>query len=153
MRLLRRIRGIVGTALTWTAGWGVLGAVVSAVTILASGPWDGAPVVGMISMGALFLATYGFIAGLVFSLVVLAGERRHTLHQLTLPRVTAWGGLGGVLMAAVPVATAGPSLLTGVFLLVSGLLGAGSAAASLAVARRGLPAAPALCRVEVSPDH
>jgi hypothetical protein len=56
-------------------------------------------------------------------------------------------------MAAVPVATTGPSLLTGVFLLVSGLLGAGSAAASLAVARRGLPAAPALSRVEVSPDH
>ena len=87
MRLLRRIRGIVGTALTWATGWGILGAVVSALAILASGPWDGAPVAGMIFLGALFLATYGFIAGLVFSLVVLAAERRRTLHQLTLPRV------------------------------------------------------------------
>jgi hypothetical protein len=153
MRLLRRIRGIVGTALTWAAGWGILGAVVSALSIVASGPWDGPPVAKMVFLGALFLATYGFIAGLVFSLVVLAAERRRTLHQLTLPRVTAWGGLGGVLMAAVPVAATGPSVLTGVFLLMSGLLGAGSAAASLAVARRGLPAAPAIRRVEGSPDH
>ena len=137
MRLLRRIRGIVGTALTWATGWGILGAVVNAVALLVTGVPSGAPVAYMLTMAALFLATYGFIAGVVFSLVLLAAERRRTLHQLTLPRMAAWGGLGGVLMAAVPVAAMGLTSLTGVFLLMSGLLGTGSAAASLSIARRG----------------
>lgn len=137
MRLLRRIRGIVGTALTWATGWGVLGAAANAVALLVWGVPRGAPVAYMLSMAALFLATYGFIAGVASSLVLLAAERRHARHQLTLPRMAAWGGLGGVLMAAVPVAAMGLTSLTGVFLLVCGLLGTGSAAASLSIARRG----------------
>lgn len=139
MRLLRRIRGIVGTALTWATAWGVVGAFGYAIATLT---WDlpsDASRSGMILGGAFFLGIYGFLAGVAFSLVVLAAERRRTFHQLTMRRVAAWGGLGSVLLFAVPVAeSTAPLLVNGITLLATGLLGAGCAAASLAVARRGL---------------
>lgn len=142
MSLLRRIRGIVGNALTWSAAWGVVGAAIYAV---AATTWNlpaGAPVGGMILTGALFLAIYGFIAGGAFSLVLLAAERKRTLHQLSPRRVAVWGGLGSLLMAVAPLVSFGFTSDLGVFLLGTGLLGAVSAAGSLSVARRGLLAEP-----------
>jgi hypothetical protein len=143
MRLLRRIRGIVGTALTWATAWGVVGAVWGGILSLVGDFPPEASEAGMILVGVLFLGVYGFLAGVAFSLVVLAAEKRRTVQQLTLRRVAAWGGLGATLMFAVPVALSTPSVLVkGITLVATALLGAGSAAASLAVARRGLVGGP-----------
>jgi hypothetical protein len=139
MRLLRRIRGIVGTALTWATGWGVGGAVWMGIVFPVVGFPPEAFAACMILGGVFLLGVYGFLAGAAFSLVVLAAEKRRTLHQLTLRRVAAWGALGTILMFAVPVALSTPSVLAkGITLLVIAVLGAGSAAASLSIARRGL---------------
>lgn len=143
MRLLRRIRGIVGTALTWATAWGVVGAVWMGIVFLVGDFPPEASAAGMILVGFILLGVYGFLAGIAFSLVVLAAERKRTIHQLTLRRVAAWGGLGATLMFAVPVALSTPSMLVkGITLLVTTLLGAGSAAATLSVARRGRVGGP-----------
>jgi hypothetical protein len=153
MRLLRRIRGILGTALTWATGWAVAGAVWMGIVFLVEGFPPEAFAASMILGGVILLGIYGFLAGVAFSLVVLAAERRRTFHQLTLRRVSAWGGLGTILMFAVPVALSTPSVLVkGITLLVIALLGAGSAAASLFVARRGLAGVPLeVRRIGVAP--
>jgi len=139
MRLLRRIRGIVGTALTWAAGWGILGA--AGYTILSL-TWDLPPSLprsSVITTGAI----YGFTAGTAFSLVVPVAERRPTLHQVTLRPMTAWGGTGSMLMSIFPAVSFGWSLENGLAVLAFGRLGAGSAAGSLGVTRRGSLGGPA----------
>jgi hypothetical protein len=154
MRLLRRIRGIVGTALTWATAWSLVGAVwVGIVSLVGDFPPEMSEA-GMILGGIILLGAYGFLAGVAFSLVVLTAERRCTLHQLTLRRVAAWGGLGTILMFAVPVALSTPPVLVkGITLLATALLGAGSAAANLSVARRGMPAIPAMYRTRNLPKY
>jgi hypothetical protein len=138
MRLLRRIRGIVGTALTWAAGWGALGAVGYSVAVLVSD----LPA-GEIAGGILFMATFGLLTGGAFSLLALAAERKRTLAHLSLGRVAAWGGLGSTLLIAGLAYGFDLTPAHGSFVLIMGGLAAGSAAGSLAVARRGLIAPPA----------
>ena len=143
MRLLRRIRGIVGTALTWAAGWGILGAVGFPLAVLVSNLPAGEIVPGILTM-----ATFGMLTGGLFSLVVMAAERRRTLDQLNLGRVAAWGGLGSTLLIVGLAYGFDLTPAHGSFVLIMGGLAAGSAAGSVTVARRSLPAVP---RVESLP--
>lgn len=137
MRLLRRIRGIVGTALTWATGWGLLGAVGYPIAVLA-----GVLPPGEIASGILFMATSGLLTGGAFSLLVLAAERKRTLDQLNLGRVAAWGGLGTVLLIGAVAMAFDLTPGHGSFVFIMGGLAAGSAAGSVALARRGLLARP-----------
>ncbi len=84
----------------------------------------------------LFFGLLGFLAGVTFSGVLGIVEGRRRFDQMSMPRFAAWGGLGGVLLAAVFVPLTGQGadillLLGGVF----GLAGATCAAGSLALAR------------------
>ena len=49
----------------------------------------------------LVFGVLGFIAGVIFSGLLMLTEGRRGFDQLTLPRFAAWGGVGGVLLAAV----------------------------------------------------
>jgi hypothetical protein len=80
----------------------------------------------------------GFLAGVTFSVVLGLVERRHRFDQLSLPRFAAWGAIGGLLLAVmfIPVAGLGADVLLGLGPLFA-LSGAGCAAGTLALARRG----------------
>ncbi len=75
---------------------------------------------------ALQVAVLGFINGAAFSAVLRIAEGRRTFGELSLWRFAGLGALGGLVV----------SLLTGGgFLVAFTVLGAGSAAGSLALAR------------------
>ncbi len=133
---LRRIRGAVGMGLIWALGWAPIGALVGLVV----GVLSGAPLGGIAVNYVAMFAVLGFLGGDIFSTVLQITEGRRRFDELSLPRFTAWGALGGLLLGglAVMVGLLGPGL-SFVDAIIAGtttLLGAGSAAGSLVLARR-----------------
>lgn len=131
----RRIRGAIGMGLTWAAAWGGAGMIVTLGFLLATGSRPDAPF-------PLLFGFFGFVAGVIFSGVMGLVEGRRRFDQMSLPRFAAWGAAGGFLLSAafvLAVSLAGdPTFLWN--LVVAGpvfaVAGAGSAAGSLALARR-----------------
>jgi hypothetical protein len=128
---LRRLRGIVGTGLTWAFGW----TVINTGLILLSG----LPLrfVGAVALSNLF---QGFLAGGTFAVILSIAERRRSLEDLSLKRTALWGGIGGILLrlAAIPLILPVGIPLPNIFipLVIDGLTGAGLASGSVALARR-----------------
>jgi hypothetical protein len=95
------------------------------------------------------LAIPGFAGGALFSVVLAIAGRRRRFAELSLPRFTLWGAVGGLLLACVPAAmvAAGFASVEGgrwsvwqITAAISGpfaVLGALSAAATLKLARLG----------------
>jgi hypothetical protein len=99
-----------------------------------------APLGRFVGGSALIFGALGFVCGTIFSVVLRLTEGRRKFDELTLPRFATWGGIAGLLLGGLAAMTtfAGPGLqplsdaiATG----VAALLGAGSAAGSLAIAR------------------
>jgi hypothetical protein len=132
---LQRIRGALGIGLTWAAGWAPIGA----ITGLVTGAVLGVPLVTITANYALMFSALGFIGGTIFSTVLGVAEGRRRFDQLSLPRFVAWGALGGLVLGGLAVSTgllgAGLSTLGAVIAGTLTLLGAGSAAGTLAIAR------------------
>lgn len=145
MLLVKRVRGLAGTALTWAVG----GAVAGLVAYFAGvNPWPAD--LSYFSSGTSQLAVWeaimfvgGGVGGMVFSLLTLALERRRLLPELTLARVAAWGAMAGVSVPALlgirtyihfGANTNGRTLFS--LIAASALLGAAWASAALAMARR-----------------
>ena len=137
---LQRIRGAVGTAVTWAAAWGVVGVMLRIVLgVITGGPIaaaSGSLVAGLVPPFVLF-GMFGFVGGAAFSGVLGIAEGRRRFDQMSLPRFAGWGAVGGLLLAALMFAvgwgfTLGDLIIVGIM----PLLGAGSAAGSLALARR-----------------
>jgi hypothetical protein len=88
---------------------------------------------------AVMFGVLGFIGGTIFSTVLSLAEGRRSFNQLSLPRFVAWGGLGGLLLGGLAVTAgllgAGLTMLGAVITGASTLLGAGSAAGTLVIAR------------------
>lgn len=132
---LRRIRGAIGMGLTWAAAWGVAGTITMLGFLLVTGSRPDAPF-------PLMFGVFGFVAGVIFSGVLGLVEGRRRFDQMSLPRFAAWGAIGGFLLSAtfvLAVSLAGdPAFLW--YLVVVGpvfaVAAAGSAAGSLALARR-----------------
>jgi hypothetical protein len=88
------------------------------------------------------LGAFGFVAGVIFSGVLGLVEGRRRFDQLSLPRIAAWGAVGGVLLSATFVLavslTGDPTFLWNLVVVgpVFAAAAAGSAAGSLALARR-----------------
>ena len=133
---LRRLRGVIKTGLTWAVGWAGSTTVFSVIL--------GTPLSRMVGV-AFNGAIFGFIAGGTFAVILSIAERRHSLADLSLRRVALWGGIGGIALIlgfAPGFLGSGISLqqmVTSYFipLVLNGLLGAGFAAGSVALARRG----------------
>ena len=134
---LKRIRGAVGMGLTWAAGWAPIGALLGLVVgVVLGGVPLGVVVVRYVSV----FAALGFSGGAIFSTVLRITEGRHRFDELSLPRFAAWGALGGLLLGGLAITAGlwgpGLTLLDGIIAGATTLLGAGSAAGSLALARR-----------------
>lgn len=144
----RLVRPTLALGLTWAAAWALTGLAIGATSVaLPWLPWDRLFAVFDAPLPALALP--GFIGGAIFSVVLRTAGRRWRFDDLSLPRVTTWGAVAGVLLATVPdalvllgLATPAPAALpvgtlTRVIALPLTLLGAVSAAATLWIARRG----------------
>ena len=133
-RWLRRIRGAVGMGLAWAAVWGGVGALIEVVTMVLGI----SSAIAVLELAAAF-AIMGFIGGAAFSVVLGIAEGRRRFDEMSLSRFAGWGAVGGLLMMALVLAVSA-SAVTLPFVLVAGvvgaLMGAGSAAGSLALARR-----------------
>ncbi len=132
---LRRIRGAVGTGLTWAAAWFGAGMILLLGAVLVTGG-TGADVPYPLGFGA-----FGFLAGVAFSGVLGLVEGRRRFNQMSLPRFAGWGAAGGFLLSALfvlAVALNDPAFLRNLVVLapIFAVAGAGSAAGSLALARR-----------------
>jgi hypothetical protein len=90
--------------------------------------------------GALAGAYRGFAGGAAFAVFISLAERRHSLEDLSLRRVAIWGALGGGLLSLVSAPTlltfGRPVGLVLVSLAANGLIGAGFASGSVALAKR-----------------
>ena len=127
-RFLRRIRGVIGTGLTWAVGWaGLWGAVLLVMRgfDLLEG-WDFSYTV----RAELGVAGVGFVAGSAFGVILSILERHKKLEDLSFWRIAMWGGLGGLALAAI----FGLQYLPQTVVLT--LLGVGSATGSVALAKR-----------------
>jgi hypothetical protein len=140
---LQRVRGAIGIGLTWAAGWAPIGAITGWV---ASAVFEFP--IGVVAINyAVTFAVLGFLGGTIFSSVLRLAEGRRSFDQLSLPRFVTWGGLGGLLLGALAVTASllgsGLTTLGAAIVAASTLLGAGSAAGTLVVARaadlRALP--------------
>jgi hypothetical protein len=134
----RKLRGIIGTGITWAVGWG---AIFGGIWIARGNP------LGMVVEAVLGGAFLGACAGGSFAVILSLAERRRTLRELSIPRVAIWGGIGGMALllalsplAAVRMLHAGIPLVAMMSfvapMVISGVLGAGFAAGSVALAKR-----------------
>ena len=122
---LRRIRGAVVVGLTWAVGWGLVGLVMEAFVD---------PHGRIADIWPMVLGIPGFLGGVVFSVMLGMAEGRRRFDDLSLSRFGVLGAMTGALLGAAGVAAIG---LSGLILLPLTLLGAASAAGSLALARMG----------------
>ncbi len=133
---LKRIRGALGMGLIWAAAWFGAGMIFLSGLLVFGTPPVGTGLAAVVANSVL-LAVAGFIGGAAFSGVLGIAEGRRRFGEMSLPRFAAWGALGGLLMSVLFLSSGSPFTLVGV--LVTGvvmLMGAGSAAGSLALARR-----------------
>jgi hypothetical protein len=129
-QFLRRLRGIIGTGLTWALAWAPLGALFVAFTV------DRTPLARYVVFGAINGAIQGFLVGGSFAAVLSMVERRKRLEDLSLGRVAAWGALGGLLLG-VPFSLFFGTPLVSADAALTYFLAAGSASGTVALARRG----------------
>ena len=127
--MLRKLRGLLGTAVIWGVGWFGLSAAYFGVTLF-----------GDISMQLLLQVAVAFgvagaFCGAGFSTVLGIAERKHTFDELSYVRLAAWGALGGLLWGAPLLAFLGAATQPQLFAMLA-LFGSGSAAGTLALARR-----------------
>jgi hypothetical protein len=135
---LRRIKAAIGMGLTWAAGWMPIGVLFAlSLSVVGLGPPG---LAGFVGTSAVLFGVLGFCGGSIFSAVLRLAEGRRRFDELSLPRFALWGGVGGLLLGAMAgmVLFTGPGmqLADAVVAGVTTLLGAGSAAGTLALARR-----------------
>ncbi len=128
---LRRLRGAFGMGLTWAIGWGSIGFLLELITGLVPG-WNGA----IVDIWPMALGVPGFLGGAFFSVALGIAGRRRGFDELSLPGFAGLGALGGLVLTGLLGALGG----FGSWLVIVGgvvtVLCSGSAAGSLALARR-----------------
>jgi FtsH-binding integral membrane protein len=87
---MRRIRGVIGIGVTWAAGWALVGS----VPRWLFGFNTDAPF-------PIIFGVLGFIAGVIFSGLLMLTEGRRGFDEMKISRFAAWGAVGGVLLSAI----------------------------------------------------
>ena len=145
IQLWRRIRGLLGTALTWGAVGALVGALMFTVRYqpwsLPPERWERATTLLGMFLGAGGL--WGAACGLAFGVVLLVAARRQRFDQLSAGRFMLWGAVAG---AAFPLVIYTPIVLTrgglgaiplySTLTAISALLGAGFGRIVFAIAKR-----------------
>lgn len=143
---MQRVRGVLGTALTWSVVWLPVGVVMALIALNAGGNviclycppfWDWFP------LFVLSWTMWGAVSGGVFAIVLMIAERRRCMAELSFTRTALWGAVGSLsLPAALMVRDAihsgvlieGRLVLLPVVLIAG--LGAACAAGTLRIARQ-----------------
>src|SRR5688500_6154388 len=127
----RRIRAALGMGAIWVT----IGALGGASVM--EGVVDPHAEIG--DMWPPFFAMLGFAGGMLFSVILWISEGRRRFDELSLPRLTGLGALGGLLMGGLATAdlnAAAPFWVRAVVLIAPPILCAASAASTLMLARR-----------------
>ncbi|HZI28996.1 MAG TPA: hypothetical protein VFD64_12585 [Gemmatimonadaceae bacterium] len=127
----RRIRAALGMGAIWGIIWGLVGGFVMEGIVDPHGE------IG--DMWPPFFAMLGFAGGMLFSVILWISEGRRRFDELSLPRLTGLGALGGLLMGGLATAdlnAAAPFWVRAVVLIAPPILCAASAASTLMLARR-----------------
>jgi len=122
---LRRLRGILGMAVTWGVG-------LAGLFTLAGFIIGGVFVPGLALTGGYL----GLIAGSAFAVILSIAEGRHKLKDLSLWRMALWGGIGGAIVAGATNLIGGSGGIIWDFVVVVALIGAGASAGTVAIAKR-----------------
>jgi drug/metabolite transporter (DMT)-like permease len=128
---LKRLRAALAMGAIWGVMWGLIGGFVMEAIVDPNGR------IG--DMWPPFFAMLGFAGGALFSVLLWAAEGRRRFDELSLPRFTGLGALGGVLMggyAASSLNDAAPFWVRAVVLVAPPILCAASAASTLLLARK-----------------
>jgi len=126
--VLRKLRGMIGMAAFWGAGWFLLGAAFWTWRLFGQVPLD--VILGV--AGGVGIA--GAIAGAGFATLLGLVEGKRSFEQLSYRRFAMLGAIGGLLVGLPFVAEIAVGGL-GWFLALLAGLGAGSAVGTLTVAR------------------
>ena len=137
-----RARGIVRTAVTWAVGLSALGTISLVVGVeLGLVP---SSVFGIRELVAVAVRDFvaGGVAGALFAQLVAWRQKGQTLRSLRYRSLAGAGFLAGAALGA-GVGLAAAGLVPGIVLVAGsiglGVIGAGFATGTLAMARRGLP--------------
>lgn len=145
MMLLRRLRGVLITALLWAVVWGFLGGLLLLVVSLSTHVHAvGLSVAQAILAVLAFFGLWGALSGGVFAIAMSVAERQRRIEDLSMRRVALWGALGGATLPAIgtvaivitPIEGGLPPQIA-VLLAITSLLGSLCSAGTLALARRG----------------
>ena len=140
---LRHIRNAVVMGLIWAALWAVLAVLIGTITESLTGyslETHADPLMA--------LAMPGFIYGVIFYTVIWFAERNRRFDELSLPKVTAWGAVVGLLLGALALTLGTPRdpvwqtvvIIVGFSTLLSTVSAVGSGLLSRFVARQQPPA-------------
>jgi hypothetical protein len=131
---LRRIRGAVLMGLTWALAWLPVGLLIGVIL-----DPDGSMDEPWVAVGTF----PGFLAGVVFSVVLGIAAARRKLDELSVATVGGWGAVAGLLIGSLPFVLGNQDpdvervwLLPVVVISSVTLLSAVSAAGSLVLARK-----------------
>jgi fucose permease len=125
-RFLRKLRGVLGTGLTWGVLWAAIGLAVGLIIGVADpdsiDPGEEPVVI------AGFVGIVGFVSGVTFGTILSIAEGRKSILDLSLSRAALWGILGSAVLP----------LVAGKIdqLIITCPLGALFAMGSVAIARR-----------------
>lgn len=144
---------MVGMAVSWAVPWSIVIGITGGLLVYFLPPYPQGVSRTAVALQAVLAyglngAVIGFLTGSVFSMVLMAAERKQELSALKQSRFALWGAVAGAVpsLAMVLPALAGgyTSLIAGtVIVAVAVGLGASSAAASLRIAKSGLAPGPA----------
>ena len=127
---LRLLRAALGMGLIWGLMWGLVGGFVMEAIVDPHGK------IG--DMWPPFFAMLGFAGGALFSVMLWISEGRRRFDELSLPRFTGLGALGGLLMGTYAGSSLNdtvPFWVRAVVLTAPPTLCAASAATTLVLAR------------------
>ena len=143
---MHRLRGVLGTALTWALVWLPVGVVMALIAFSARRDviclycppfWDWFPFL------VLRWTLWGAVSGGVFAIVLMIAERRRSLAELSFTRTALWGAVGSLSLPAAFIVRdaiqAGALIegrLAGLSVVLTAGLGAACAAGTLRIARQ-----------------
>lgn len=144
MKLLRVLRGMIGTAVTWGGAWVPMSVGFYALTgLVPIRYWPSIAVSGFVR---------GALCGAAFAAILALVARRRSFSQLTFAQLMGCGAAGAVIAPGITFAFmlpgssfSIPPLAIGFNLAMSGVMGVVSAAGTLYAARR----APELAAAEM----
>jgi hypothetical protein len=155
MGILKRLRGLFGTALAWSAGWSLVGLALGALAWLTGA----IPGFGLAALAGVVVrwAALGAAGGTGFAAILAIAERRvESVEELKVDRAARWGALGGAVLPIVLLGTfwaahPGAFIFGVLFIPVGSGLAWGSARWSLRLAQRA--SVSAIQSARESPAH